>query len=220
MSKPHAPEAPFQPRLSKSFPDTTQERRARGRVAKALGDAVEERFKAHFALLASRGCVVKIPTPVQIKRALKGGQVVGELRQPVAPDFLGWWKTPEGMPRFVAVEVKHAEATDTNARRFVLADKLRTDKEGHQGLFLDRLARDGGVAAVFVWRQEGNADYLIPIHPDLGDLPSLARPSWTWEALEPWKMPPMATLERALSSWERYSAHGWAAMGLDRMGCA
>ena len=105
------------------------DRAARGGVAQALGEAVEGMVKAHLGAMPHKGRADKIPTPVQIKRNL-GPQpsgavgVYGELRQPVAPDFLGHWITDDGLLP-LALEVKSAQDIHEHARRWAIPDKLR-----------------------------------------------------------------------------------------------
>lgn len=199
----------YQPHIPHT-PDTTADRRRRGRAAQSLGEATEALFKGYIEAHPTRGHAVKVPTPVQVKRAVGHGQVIGELRAPVAPDFMGWWKGEAGLAP-LAVEVKHAQDTAEHRHRFALPDKLRADKGGHQAAFLQRLARDGGIAAVFVWQQSTRAEYFVPIHPDLGALPSLDVASWPWDALLAYRVPPMTSLAPALDHWTAYRAGGWAA---------
>lgn len=210
MTSKKAPEAPYQPRIPRVGDDTTDDRRRRGRAAQALGEATEALFKGYIEAHPTMGHAVKVPTPVQIKRTVGGGQVIAELRAPVAADFLGWWKGEGGLVP-LAVEVKHAQDTAEHRHRFALPEKLRADKGGHQAAFLHRLARDGGIAAVFVWRQSTRAEYLVPIHPEMEALPSLGVPSWAWDALEPYRVPPMTSLAAALGRWTAYRAGGWGA---------
>lgn len=128
-------------------PEGRADRAARGRQSQRIGEAVEGMLKAHVAPYPHAGRLDKIPTPVQIKRNLgpnasKGGaiEVYGELRPPVAPDFLGHWMTAQGLLP-LAIEAKAAQDTEAHARRWAIPDKLRIHTRPLEGL----VGRDGQV---------------------------------------------------------------------------
>jgi hypothetical protein len=237
-------------------PEGSADRRQRARVAQATGEAVEAMLRAHVAGHEAQGRLDKIPTPVQIKRNLGPNasgavEVYGELRQPVAPDFLGHWITEAGLSP-LAIEAKSAQDTEDHKHRWALPPRLRlhdnpqealrsedeatrreavkallklaqsrdkgrdptraAPKDGHQGLYLEDLARKGGLAAVFLWREQGGAQFLVPVHPESPHMPSLRAPSWAWSDLAPWEIPRGAGVAQALTAWRRYVEGGWASV--------
>lgn len=152
---------------------------------------------------SSRAHLIKIPTPVLIKRQA-GGEVSGVLAARRACDFLGWLKGG----RAVYLECK---STAASGRRWRLDKRLRE----YQIMWLMRAASMGCVAGVMVRHQDGFAmrDYLIPVTRE--GLP-FEGVSVLWGDIRPYIIPPSRSFLDAMitrdgvSLWDRYLDQGWS----------
>lgn len=159
-----------------------------------------------------------MPDPVVIlkRHAVRGKQrVTGYLDSKRCVDFMGYLCATG---QCVGIEAK-----ETTQARWKLDTRLRT----HQLEFLQRLARAGGIAAVYVRRLPGEdsitgADYLVPVTPTglvIGNSASFA-----WSVLAEYHIPPRKTYIDAMCAqpdttntadnaqrihWSTYCVEGW-----------
>jgi hypothetical protein len=169
--------------------------RARGLTSQAQGDALERYLLA--CAHPSRFVLTRVPVPVQILgpaparagRAADPRVKLARLEAAVAVDFQGTLKGG----RALYLEAKTTRK-ETSVHRWVLPDRLRLpDAEhpdrGHQGRILLDAVDMGAASAVFLRCFDGPraVDYLVPV--GLEGSPALDAPSWSWEALEPYRVP-------------------------------
>lgn len=152
---------------------------------------LEQRIKAQCEMLERRGRarVRRAHHDAQVSAPARGGKVLAHLvKGGWRCDFEGWLC---GSGRVVALEAKTSHASPSWPLGDVLDD---------QALRLSTVARDGGLALLYVQRwHEGRAtDYLLPVdaqgviaalaaHPALVVM-SGERKSIRWADLEPWRV--------------------------------
>lgn len=180
-----APLAPSKTTSEPLDPPRTKspQRQAQGRASQAQGSALEEWIKSSGRRAGLY--VVHVPTPGKVL-ARRGREVTSRLEAPVAPDFVGL--LPGG--RGFAMEAKTTSGAE---KCWALPKRLRLPdaqhpKRGHQGQELLRVRALGGAAAVYLRSVTLGRDFLIPI--GLEGSPDLAAPSWAWEDLARFRIPP------------------------------